>query len=125
MIKRCYKPLNMFYSQTDKLKKLIAEHPDYPIVVMVGYEVVGDDYGWWYAPEIRFSLGELLDCEQKINDEKTYIDRDDFEEDVRYFVECDDRFDNSTDEEIEAEVRRILLTYEPYWTKVIKIMADV
>ena len=31
-----YKPLNMFLKQTDDLKKLIAEYPDYPIVVLCG-----------------------------------------------------------------------------------------
>ena len=32
-----YKPLNMFSEQTDELKKIIAEHPDYPIVVLCNY----------------------------------------------------------------------------------------
>ena len=77
-----YQPLNMFTKQTDELKKLIAEHPDYPIVVLCNYEVCGDDsYLWWYAPDLHFSIGEILDCEQAINDEKVYTDRDDFEED--------------------------------------------
>ena len=62
-----YKPLNMFTKQTDELKKLIAEYPDYPIIVMVANEVVADDYyGWWYAPRLRFSIGEILDCEQEV-----------------------------------------------------------
>lgn len=122
-----YKPLNMFTKQTEELKQLIAEHPDYPIVVMVANEVVADDfYGWWYAPDIRFTMGEILDCEQDINDEKTYIDRDDFEEDVRYCIENDDDLMESiTDEEYEKEVKRILDEYEPYWKDVIQIRADV
>ena len=120
-----YKPLNMFTKQTDELKQLISEHPDYPIVVTVANEVIGDGYGWWYAPCLSFSIGEILDCEQDINEEKTYIDRDDFEEDAQYHVECDERFDNATDEEFDAEVRRIIAEYEPYWKKVIQIRADV
>ena len=120
-----YRPLNMFSAQTDELKKLIAEHPDYPIVVITNSEVVDDGYGWWYAPEISFSIGEILDCEQDINDEKTYIDRDDFEEDIQYNLECDERFDDLTDEEFDAEVRRIMAEYEPYWKNVIQIRADV
>ncbi len=52
-----YKPLNMFTEQTDELKKLIAEHPDYPIVVMVANEVVADDLdGWWVARRLSFSI---------------------------------------------------------------------
>ena len=120
-----YRPLNMFTKQTDELKELIAKYPDYPIVVIVDSEVVGDDYGWWYAPEIRFSIGEILDCEQNIDEEKTYVDRDDFEEDVQYNVECDENFKNATDEEFDAEVKRIMTEYEPYWKKVIQIRASV
>lgn len=120
-----YRPLDMFIKQTDELKKLIAEHPDYPIVVIVSNEVVADDYGWWYAPEISFGIGEILDCEQDIDEEKTYVDRDDFEEDVQYNVECDENFENATDEEFDAEVKRIMTEYEPYWRKVIQIRADV
>ena len=42
-----YKPLNMFIKQTDELKKLIVEHPDYPIVVLCSSDVVADDvYNW-------------------------------------------------------------------------------
>ena len=120
-----YRPLNMFIKQTDELKKLITEYTDYPIVVMVANEVIGDEYCWWYAPCLRFDIGEILDCEQDINDEKTYIDRDDFEEDIQYNLECDERFDDLTDEEFDAEVKRIMDEYEPYWKKVIQIRADV
>ena len=121
-----YRPLNMFLKQTDELKELITKYPDYPIVVIVDSEVVADyDYGWWYAPEIRFGIGEILDCEQDIDGEKTYVDRDDFEEDVQYNVECDENFENATDEEFDAEVKRIMTEYEPYWKKVIQIRASV
>ena len=121
-----YKPLNMFIKQTDELKKLIAEHPDYPIVVLVNNDVCLDDsYRWWYAPSIRFDLGEILDCEQTINDEKVYENRDDFEEDVRYMLECDDAFEEWTDEEYEKLVQDKLAEYDPYWKNVICIYADV
>ena len=125
--KKKYRPLGMFTAQTDELKKLIAEHPNLPIVVIVNSDVVADDdYAWWYAPDIRFTMGEILDCEQDINDEKTYTDRDDFEEDVRYCIENDDDLMESiTDEEYEKEVKRILDEYEPYWKDVIQIRADV
>ena len=124
--KREYRPLGMFTAQTDELKKLIAEHPDLPIVVLVGSEVVaGDDYAWWYAPDISFSFGEILDCEQDVNDEKIYTDRDDFEEDLRDIL-CDlEEFEEATDEEFDQAVKEQLADYEPYWKKVIQIRADV
>lgn len=122
-----YKPLNMFYEQTNKLKELIAKYSDYPIVVLVANEVVSDDeYCWWYAPCLSFSIGEILDCDQDVNDERTYTDREDFREDVQYYcVECNEDFDNATDEEFDAEVDRIVAEYEPYWRNVIQIRADV
>ena len=121
-----YRPLDMFTKQTDELKKLIAEHPDYPIVVVVGGEVVADyDYGWWYAPYLSFSIGEILDCEQDVNDEKVYVDRDDFEEDLADILGDSGDYDETTDEEFDKIVQEELKKYEPYWKKVIEIRADV
>ena len=121
-----YKPLNMFLKQTDELKELIAKHPDYPIVVMVANEVVADDYyGWWYAPCLSFAIGEILDCEQDINDEKVYCDRDEFEEDVRDILADNEELENVSDEIFDKIVENELKKYEPYWKKVIQIKADV
>lgn len=122
-----YRPLNMFTKQTDELKQLISEHPDYPIVVLCNYEVVGDDesYGWWYAPEIRFSIGEILDCEQDIDEEKTYIDRDEFEEDMYNKYEDDEEYEKLDNYEFDEMIENKLKEYEPYWKKVIQIRASV
>lgn len=124
--KKKYRPLGMFTAQTDKLKKLIAEHPDLPIVVIVNAEVVADDdYNWWYAPDISFSMGEILDCEQDVNDMKVYTDRDDFEEDLADVLGDSGDYDETTDEEFDKIVQEELKEYEPYWKKVIQIRADV
>ena len=121
-----YKPLNMFTKQTDELKKLITEHPDYPIVVLCSNEVCADDdYNWWYAPDLYFSIGEILDCEQDINDERVYADRDEFEEDLIDILANSGDYDEATDEEFDAIVKAELAKYEPYWKKVIQIRADV
>lgn len=121
-----YRPLDMFLKQTDELKELIAKYPDYPIVVIVDSEVVADcDYGWWYAPEIRFGIGEILDCEQDIDDEKTYIDRDELEEDIEEMLSWDNRYEKLSDEDFNKVVEKELNKYEPYWKKVIQIRASV
>lgn len=121
-----YKPLNMFTKQTDELKQMIAEHPNYPIVVLCNLEVCGDDsYNWWYAPDLRFSIGEILDCEQDINDERVYTDRDEFEEDLADILADNEDYNGTTDEEFDAIVKAELEKYEPYWKKVIEIRADV
>lgn len=119
-----YKPLGMYLKQTDELKKLIEEHPDYPIVVLVVSDVVCDDYcAWYYAPDLRFKIGEILDCEQDINDEKIYYSRDDFEEDISYMLE--DEFAELSEEEFDKKVQEVMKEYEPYWKNVIEILADV
>ena len=119
--------INMFIKQTDELKKLIADHPDYPIVVLCSYEVCGGDDSnyWWYAPDLRFSIGEILDCEQAINNEKVYTDRDEFEEDLAELLADSGVYDETTDEEFDAVVKAELSKFEPYWKKVIQIRADV
>ena len=110
-----YRPLDMFIKQTDELKELITKYPDYPIVVIVGSEVVSDDYyGWWYAPCLSFDIGEILDCEQDIDEEKTYIDRDEFEEDIISKFEWDEVYDKLSDEEFNNVVANKLNEYEPY-----------
>lgn len=123
--KKKYRPLGMFTAQTDELKKLIAEHPDLPIVVIVNAEVVADDdYNWWYAPDVSFSLGELLDCDQDVNDMKVYTDRDDFEEDLRDVMSNQEEYENATDEEFDKAVEEEIKKFEPYWQQVIQIRAD-
>ena len=101
------------------------EHPDYPIVVVCNSDVVADENGWWYAPEISFKTGVILDCEQDINDEKVYIDEDDFEEDIRYMLEDREDLEDVSDEEFDRAVEEEMKKYEPYWKKVIAIYADV
>lgn len=121
-----FKPLNMFTKQTDELKELIAKYPNYPIVVMVSSDVVCDDYyGWWYAPDLSFSIGEILDCAQDIDYEKTYTDRDELKEDIIEKLSCDDENDGLSDDEFNQLVEEFYQEYEPYWKKVIQIRADV
>lgn len=122
-----YKPLNMFTKQTEELKALIQEHPDYPIVVLVGSEVVADDYyGWWYAPELKYKIAEILDCEQDVDVMKVYSDRDLFKEDIGYKIENSlDLNKEYTDEEFDKLVEAEFQKYEKYWKPVIAIYADV
>jgi len=121
-----YKPLNMFTKQTDELKELIKEHPDYPIVVLVGSEfATDDDYRWWYAPELKFKIGEILDCEQDVDETKVYSDRDEFQEDLEYMLGNKIDVEYISDDEWNKLVETELQKYEKYWRPVIAIYADV
>lgn len=124
-----HKPLNMFAKSTDQLKKLIAEHPDYPIVVEVDSEIVADDsYNSWIAPDVHYYIGEILDCMQDINDERIFMDRDDFWEEVSYRIfECDNDFETKygdiSTEEYDRLVDEYVAQYDQYWKNVIVIRA--
>ena len=105
---------------TEKLKELIAEHPDYDIVFLAGDEANPDgEYGYMYCSDIRFKIGEILDADYR-HIETVFCDRDDFEEKVREDLEDMD----GSDEEYEEAVKATLEKYEPYWKKVIAIYAD-
>lgn len=117
------KKLDYYAKYTDKLRKLIHEHPEAPIVCLVDAEVCGDIDGMWYAPTINFRMGEILNCEQDINDEKVFFDRDDFEESLEYSMADDPEYKSLSDEDFEKAVKEKLEEYEPYWTDVIQITA--
>lgn len=114
---------------TDELKRLISEHPDYPIVVLAGEESNGGDYCWMYCSDIRFDLGEILTVDAPYNDEIVCCDRDVFEEEMSdwlfYKLENDGvDLDNMPDEEYEKILKEEIAKYEPYWKDVIMIYAD-
>ena len=117
------KSLDYFVKYTEELQKLIHEHPNTPIVCIVDPEVCGDDEGWWYAPRIEFGFGEILNCQQVIDDEKVFVDRIEFEETLEYHMADDPEYEKLSDEEFEKAVEEKLKEYDPYWIDVIQIKA--
>jgi len=116
--------MSNYTKNTDGLRKMILENPDLPIVILADNEIAKDDsFNSWVAPDARFYIGEILDCEQDINDERIYSDRDDFEEDLQDCLADSGDYDETTDEEFDAVVKAKLAEYEPYWKKVIIIHA--
>jgi len=117
------KSLNLSKS-SDKLKQLIAENPDLPIVVLVGQYAALDDYGYTYCTKIHFSVDEILDCTLPFSDDYVYNDRDDFKDALlNYLAECEE-YENLSDEEFQTLLIKELSKYEPYWKKVIAITGD-
>ena len=107
---------------TEKLKELIAEHSDYPIVVLAGEEANGGDYAWMYCSDITFDVGEILDTDFYGHDDRVFIDRDDLEgyiEDMLY-----DEYSEKSDDEYTAAIKAKMAELETYWTKVIVIYAS-
>lgn len=113
---------------TEKLKQLIKEHPDYPIVVLVGEYAACPDYSWTYASTIRVGTDLILDCNTPWwTDEHVCTDEDEFQEHCEEMIW--ERFQEEqgrepTNEEMEAAWKEVKKAHDPYWKKVISISAD-
>lgn len=105
--------------KTDELKKLIAENPDLPIVILAGEEANGGDYNWMFCSDISFSLDEILDCDYLDYGDCVFTDRDRLEETVGERLSND----YEDDKEWEVAVKATLAELEPHWKKVIAIYA--
>lgn len=116
--------LGAFSTKAEELKKLVAEHPDYQIVVAVGYEVVGsEDFAYWYAPHVSCRVGEFLNCD--VDGENIYFDRDELEEYLEEIMEYDEPYINMTDDEFAKALEEKIHEYDEYWTPAIIIYAEV
>lgn len=105
---------------TDELKELIKQHPDYPICVLAGEDTNSGDYPWMYCSDIRFSVGEILDCDFLDYDDTTFTDRDRVQEVVEeHFYD-----DGLEGEELDQAVKNMLESLEPYWKDAIFIWAS-
>lgn len=109
---------------SDELKRLIAENPDLPIMVLCDNDLCCDYYSSTIAPSISFYLGEFLDCDQKVNEERVYFDRDEFLEELSYKLEDLPEFEDLTQEEFDKAVEAEFDKYSSYWQKAIIINAS-
>lgn len=115
-------PLNLA-KNTSELKRLIAENPDLPIVVIVGEGAI-EDYACAYCNKVCFGIDEILDCEVPYQ-EFVETDRINFEEQMEDWLwsemSCDEH--EPTEEEFQIALEKEKERYEPYWKKVIAIYA--
>lgn len=109
---------------TTELRKLIAENPDLPIVVLAGEQAWIEDYSYTCCTEVSCKIGWVLDCEIPFGDGIVPTDEDDFKEQLENYL-CDlPECENLSDEEFDKRLKDELAKYEPYWKKVIAIYAD-
>ncbi|MCI6468156.1 MAG: hypothetical protein MSA90_22165 [Faecalicatena sp.] len=122
-------------ADTTELKKLILEHPDYPLCVLGSDDLNIGDYGWMYATKITFELGEILDCSQDVDCDCTFNDREEFYEKLEdwLYERLNEEFsmdgeylgDNiMSEEEFQTKLAEEKAKYEPHWKKCIIIYAD-
>ena len=104
---------------TDELRKLILENPELPLLVFAGEDCNSGDYSYMSCGRVTASIGEFLDCQQTVNDEHCYTDRDDLESDI----ECRSDF-TGTDEEFTDYIKARMELYAPYWKPCIIVYVD-
>lgn len=104
-----------------ELRRLIAENPDLPIVVLAGEEANSGDWWWMYCTDVDCGIDSILDIRTPYGGEDhVFTDKDDFEQAILDSIPYDDA---RTESEIDAFVKSELAKYEPYWKKVIAIYA--
>ena len=92
------KRLDLFHT-TDEIRKLIDENPNLPFVVFAGRDACCYEWDSCLCTRVSAHIGEFLDCEQDINPERCYDDREYFEDDLRYEYESSDECENMDDAE--------------------------
>lgn len=109
---------------SEKLRQLIAENPDLPIVVLAGDNASSEDWAWTYCAEVSCSIDEILDVHTPYDcgGEKVFTDRDEFLEDIEESLY--DRNPEMSPADIEAAAKREADMYEGCWRKVIAIWAN-
>ena len=104
---------------TDELRELILQNPELPLLVFAGEDSNNGEWGYMSCSSVKAVIGEYLDCEQTVNDERCFTDRDDFQE------EMEDKCDfTGTDEEFAEYIKARMAEYEPYWKPCIILYVD-
>lgn len=117
------KPTGLLHS-ADKLKQLISENPDLPILVFAGDNANIGDYAYMSCNYVSAKKGEFLDCEQQIDECKCYTDRDDFEDDVYTVLEGEEQYDKLTNDEFDFVVKHKVAEYDSFWEPCIILYVD-
>lgn len=98
--------------ETDKLRLLIQKYPDYRLAVLAGTEATDGEHSTTFCSSVDAWVGEILDCNQDVVEDRIFTDREEFEDELRDHLWKS--FDG-TEKEFEMYFERELLSYDPYW----------
>lgn len=108
-----------------ELRKMIAENPELPIIIMASHEAVTEEFYWTYCSAVYCELGEILDCDCQWKEGMVYSSHTDFEEDLAdYLLETVDGANKMTDEKFKHFLEVQKSVYDEYWHKAIIVKAD-
>ncbi len=113
-----------FVHDSAELRKLIAENPDLPIVVLVGEYAYSGEWGYEYCSNVSCGVEVILDCEIPFGDGIVPTDKEIFKESLADHLISLPGIEDLTDEEFDTRLKEELAKYEPHWKKVIAICAD-
>lgn len=104
------------------LRKLIAENPDLPIVVLAGNDAACYEYSWTYCADVSCGVDYILDVKTPYDNdgERVFTDETEFEEEISDQL-FNDETEKLSDEQYDAMVRAEVEKYAPYWRKVIAV----
>ena len=108
-------------TDNSELRKLISDNPDLPIVFLANEDANNGEYSTMFCTFVSARIGEVLDCQQEIDDEVIYTDREAFEDKIFEDIETITGYYDRPEKWYEAETKRIASEYEPYWKPCILI----
>lgn len=112
--------------ETEKLRKLLIENPDCPLLIFAGEDANIGDYGYMGCTSVSCEKNVVLildnDAPDPPNDELIYVGEDELEDDIAEQVYDD--MPEATDEEQEAETKRRLAMFDKYWKECIVVYAS-
>lgn len=109
-----------------ELRKLIAENPELPIVVLASEEANIGEWCWQYCNNVSCEVQEILDVKTPYDRDDGIIfhDKSDFEEAIADHI-CDlEQYKSMSDKQFCEVVQRIMAEYNDCWVKVIAIYAS-
>lgn len=116
-----HRGFEMIIHKTDRLRKLILEHPGLPLMVFAGETAWDGVNAWTTCTEVRAEVGEFLACDGP-NDEIVYLDREELREDVEESMY--DGREDMPEEDLEALYGEEMARYEPFWTPCIILWVE-
>lgn len=120
-----YLDISEYSFNTDKIKQLILENPELPLIIIAGENACEYGYSEDFCSKAQAYLGEFLNCEQDFDEGRIFTDREDFQDIVYdyYYHYCDIHLEGSEREQ-EEYIEKKISEYDPYWEKCIILYVD-
>lgn len=113
-----------FIYNSAELRKLIADNPDLPIVVLASEEANGGEWEWQYCEHVFCGIDEVLCLENMFGyDRAIFNNTTDLQEAIIDHMRGLKTYESMADEEFEEAVNREFCMYSESWQKVIAIYA--